>query len=170
VAESSWTIESLDKRHDRAAFSCGDISLEEYLKKYASQNERLNVSRHYVALAFGTTSVVGYYSLSAGSVEWAMLPNESRRRLPKYPVPVAHFGRLAVDKAMQGQGLGEFLLLDALARISRLTNEIGIQAVEIVATTEQARRFYEKYGFLSLLDDPLHLYLSITTVRKLGLV
>lgn len=170
MAEStSWTIESLDKRHIRTAFSCGDISLDEYLKKYASQNERLNVSRHYVALEAGMTSVVGYYSLSAGSVEWETLPNETRKKLPKYPVPVAHLGRLAVDRSMQGRGLGEYLLLDALARISRLTNEIGIQAIEVVAATEQACRFYEKYGFLSLLDDPLHLFLSITTIRKLGL-
>lgn len=169
VAESqTWTIEPLNKRHDRSRFSCGDGSLDEYLKKYASQNERLNVSRHYIALNPGNASVLGYYSLSAGSVAWDNLPHDTRKKLPKYPIPVAHLGRLGVDKSAQGKGLGEFLLLDALARVARLTDEIAIQAIEVVASSEQARRFYQKYGFLSLLDDPQHLYLAVATLRKLG--
>jgi GNAT superfamily N-acetyltransferase len=70
---------------------------------------------------------------------------------------------------MQGRGLGEFLLLDALARVLRVTNELAIQAVELVAATETAKRFYERYGFLSLVDDERHLYVSVATLRKLGI-
>ncbi|MEX2171853.1 MAG: GNAT family N-acetyltransferase [Pirellulales bacterium] len=169
MAESPiWKIERLDKRHDRKSFNCGDALLNDYLKKFAGQNERVSVSRHYVAVPADSNSILGYYSLSAGSVHWGYLPDEQRMRLPKYPVPVAHLGRLAVDKSTQGQGLGEFLLLDALARVARLTNEIGIQAVEVVAASENARQFYEKYGFLSLLDDQLHLYAAVGTLRNLG--
>ena len=169
VAESPfWPIESLAKRHNRASFSCGELPLDEYLKKYAIQNERLHVSRHYVAVSPETNFILGYYSLSASSVEWETLPVDARKKLPKYPVPVAHLGRLAVDQTAQGKGLGEFLLLDALARVVRLTDEIGIQAVEVVAVSENARRFYETYGFRSLLDDQLHLYVAVATVRKLG--
>ena len=131
-----WTIERLAKRHDRADFSCGDESFDSYLKKYAGQNERLNVSRHYVAVTLDSAAVLGYYSLSASSVAWDTLPDEARKKLPKYPVPVAHLGRLAVNQSMQSQGLGEFLLVDALARTVRVTHEIAIQAVEVVAATE----------------------------------
>jgi GNAT superfamily N-acetyltransferase len=170
VAEPhSWTVERLAKRHNRADFSCGDESLDSYHKKYASQNERLNVSRHYVAVDAESAVVRGYYTLSAGSVGWDTLPDDARKKLPKYPVPVAHLGRLAVDRSMQGRGLGEFLLLDALARVLRVTNELAIQAVELVAATETAIRFYERYGFLSLVDDERHLYVSVTTLRKLGI-
>jgi len=162
-------IERLSKRHDRSKFSCGEVVLDAYLKKYAGQNERLNVARHYVAVRTESPVVLGYYSLSAGSVEWEVLPTEAGKRLPKYPVPVAHLGRLAVDKTVQGQHLGEFLLLDALGRVVRLTEQIAIQAVEVVAATAPAKRFYEKYGFLSLLDDPLHLYVAVATLRNLGI-
>ena len=165
----SWNVERLAKRHNRAHFSCGDESLDSYLKKYAGQNERLNVSRHYVAVEPDSAAVLGYYSLSASSVAWDTLPGDARKKLPKYPVPVAHLGRLAVDQSMQGRGLGEFLMVNALARIVRVANEIGIQAVEIVAATERAKRFYERYGFLSLLDDERHLYVAVATLRKLGI-
>ena len=69
---------------------------------------------------------------------------------------------------MQGRGLGEFLLMDALARVVRVASEIAIQAVELVAATEHAKRFYERYGFLSLLDDERHLYVAVATLRRLG--
>jgi ribosomal protein S18 acetylase RimI-like enzyme len=84
-------------------------------------------------------------------------------------VPVAHLGRLAVDRSAQGQGLGEHLLLDALWRIGRVERELGIHAVEVVAIDERARRFYVKYGFTELRDDPHHLFMAMKTVRKLGL-
>jgi ribosomal protein S18 acetylase RimI-like enzyme len=170
VAEPrSWIIERLSKKHSRTHFSCGDADLDSYLKKYAGQNERLNISRHYVAVASSTSSILGYYTLSAGGVAWTTLPDDFRRKLPKYPVPVAHLGRLAVDETLQGQGMGEFLLVDALARVIRVANEIAIHAVEVIAATEQAKRFYEKYGFLSLIDDPRHMYLALATARKLGI-
>jgi ribosomal protein S18 acetylase RimI-like enzyme len=122
-----------------------------------------------VAVRAESAAILGYYSLSAGSVAWDTLPDDARKKLPKYPVPIAHLGRLAVDKTAQRQRLGEFLLLDALSRVVRLTEQIGIQAVELVAATDSAKRFYEKYGFLSLLDDAQHLYVAVTTLHKLGL-
>ena len=164
-----WTIERLARRHDRSKFLCGDPELDSYLKKYAGQNERLNVSRHYVALEPGSAIARGYYTLSAGSIAWHILPDSSRKKLPKYPVPVAHLGRLAVDQSAQGRGLGETLLMDAFARVLRVADEIGIQAVELVAATERARQFYRNYGFLSLSDDECHLYVALATVRNLGL-
>ncbi len=166
----SWLIEELGPDHDRSAFSCGRASLDEFLKQYAGQNQKTGVSRTFVALQPGEKLVCGYYSLAAGSVNLEALTDEQRKRLPKYPVPVAHLGRLAVDKSVQGQGLGSFLLLDALCRIDRVDRSIGIHAVEVVAIDDAAKRFYLKYGFTELRDDPHHLFISLKMIRKLGLV
>lgn len=167
----SWIIEKLDKWHDRAAFVCGVPELDEYLRRFAGQNERSGLSQHFVAVASaGDARILGYYALSAGSVAFELVPEELKNRLPRYPIPVAHIGRLAVDRSMQGRGLGEELLIDALARIARVGDEVGIHAVEVVAINDSARRFYLKYGFTPLYDDEQHLYLSMSVVRKLGLV
>jgi GNAT superfamily N-acetyltransferase len=84
-------------------------------------------------------------------------------------MPVVLIGRLAVDLSSQGQGLGEFLLIDALRRAEYLASRIGIRAVEVEAINDVARRFYEKYGFLSLKDDPRQLLLPMQVIRKLRL-
>ncbi|MGQ0629191.1 MAG: GNAT family N-acetyltransferase [Phycisphaerales bacterium] len=123
-AESiDWLIEELAPDHDRSAFSCGHESLDSFLKQYAGQNQKTGVSRTFIALHPGERVVRGYYSLAAGSVRLEDLTDEQRKRLPKYPVPVAHLGRLAVDKSAQGQRLGSYLLLDALCRVERLPEQ-----------------------------------------------
>lgn len=165
-----WSIEELGSDHDRAAFSCGHESLDVFLRQFASQNQRTGVSRTFVAVKPSDRSVRGYYSLAAGSVQFQTLAEDQRKRLPKYPVPVAHLGRLAVDKGAQGQGLGSHLLVDALWRVSRAERDLGIHAIEVVAIDDAAKHFYLKYGFTELADDPHHLFISMKTVRKLGLV
>ena len=168
--DQDWLIEELSADHDRSAFSCGHDSLDDFLKKFASQNHKTGVSKTYVAVRVGEPRVCGYYSISAGAVHFAEIPEELRKRLPKYPVPVAHLGRLAVDTAAQGQRLGELLLMDALAKIVGAADSIGIHAVEVVAIDQTAKRFYLKYDFTALPDDPHHLYIPIKTLRKLRLV
>ena len=163
-------IEELNADHDRSAFSCGRPSLDEFIKQYAGQNQKTGVSRTFVAFKPGDKVVRGYYALSAGAVAFANLPEEQRKRLPRYPVPVAHLGRLAVDQSAQGRGLGSFLLIDALRRIQIAADSIGIHAIEVVAIDDSAKRFYLKYDFVELHDDPNHLYISLKTVRKLGLL
>ncbi|MEO6363445.1 MAG: GNAT family N-acetyltransferase [Caldimonas sp.] len=164
-----WAIEELGSDHDRAAFSCGHESLDNFLKQFASQNQKTGVSRTFVALTPGERIVRGYYSLAAGSVRVTDLNEEQRKRLPRYPVPVAHLGRLAVDQSVQGQGLGSYLLIDALCRVDRADRELGIHAVEVVAIDAAALGFYLKYGFTRLRDDPQHLFMPLQTVRKFGL-
>ncbi len=168
-SDQDWQIEALSADHDRSAFFCGHESLDDFLKRFAGQNQKLGVSKTYVAIRSGNQAVRGYYSISAGAVQFTDVPEKLRNRLPKYPVPVAHLGRLAVDAGAQGHGLGELLLLDALARIVSAAESIGIHAVEVVAIDENAKRFYSRYGFTELLDDPQHLYISIKMLRKAGL-
>jgi ribosomal protein S18 acetylase RimI-like enzyme len=162
----SWQIVPLDRSHQRDAFDCGEPSLNDYLCRYARQNDAKGVSRTFVLLEEGSPIILGYYTLSAGSVAFTTLPDDYSR-LPKYPVPTAHIGRLAVDRTRQGQRLGELLLVDALKRIRQTSRQIGIHAVTVHALHEKAKAFYEKFGFIPLKDDALHLFLPLATIENL---
>nr|WP_291514187.1 GNAT family N-acetyltransferase [Abyssibacter sp.] len=118
----------------------------------------------YVLCDEGHNQVLGYYTLSAFSVELTDLPHDLTRKLPKYPlVPSMLIGRLAVDQRCHGEGFGAYLLADALKRILNLANEIGIAFVIVDAKNDQAHRFYQRFGFASCLDAPQRLYLPIAT-------
>jgi len=163
---SRWRIEPLAQCHSREAFDCGVESLNVFLRAHAGQNARKDISRTYVAASEGSDEVVGYYTISSSSVDFAKVPNDLAKRLPKYPVPTALLGRLAVDIRFQGQGLGRLLLVDALKRIRALADQIGIHAVAVHALDELARSFYVAHGFSPLLDDAHHLFLPMATIRQ----
>lgn len=165
--EFPWIVEALGPLHDRDPFDCGVPALDEFLRKFARQNEELNLSRTYVARRPDDPRVLGYFSLSAGQVNGADLPPEEARRFPRYPVPVVRLARLAVDRTVQGQRLGYGLLVRALEKAYRVSLEIGAFAVEVQATHESARQFYLRSGFKELHDDRLHLFISMKIVRKL---
>jgi GNAT superfamily N-acetyltransferase len=160
-----YLTQPLTKQHDRKEFDCGETSLNDFLRQFARQNNEKGLGRTFVAVLPQSSRVYGYYTLASGMVRYETAP----KKLPRYPVPVALLGRLAVDKVAKGQGLGEFLLLDALRRAAGLAEQIGIYAVEVDALNEQARAFYLKYGFLELLDDRQRLFLPIETIQKLEL-
>ena len=163
----AYTIQRLTRQHECGDFDCGAGDLNVFLRKYARQNARKGISQTFVSVLPNDRRVLGYYSLSCGSVSFENLPKDAPGNLPAYPVPVAHLGRLAVDRQWQGRGLGEHLLLDALARSANVANEMGVHAVEVRALDEDARAFYLKYQFTSLVDDKLHLYLPMKLIRKL---
>ena len=158
-------IERLKTDHDRQAFDCGEPSLNDYLRRFARQNDEKGLGRTFVAVEPGSMDILGYYTLSSGGVRFDAVPV----KLPRYPVPVAHLARLAVDLKHRGKRIGETLLIDALARAARASDQLGIHAVEVIALDEAAKAFYLKYGFTPLLDVPLHLYLPMKTIRKLNL-
>jgi ribosomal protein S18 acetylase RimI-like enzyme len=164
---NTWRIERLDNRHQRDGFDCGEESLNVFLRVHAGQNARKDISRTYVAVPEESNIVAGYYTLSSGSVTFTDLPEELAKRLPGYPVPTAHLGRLAVGRQFQGRGLGGILLVDALKRVRDLADRIGIHAVTVHALNARAKSFYEAYGFLALRDDVFHLFLPMATIRKL---
>lgn len=162
---AEWTVEPFGKHHDRAAFSCGRPPLDEFLRVRVSQYEKRRLGKTFVAVPPGKPRVIGYYTLAAGAVAFERLPSDAARKLPQHPVPVVLLARLAVDQSFQGQGLGEGLLLDALQRSLALATDLGIHAVEVDAL-DAAAAFYRKYGFIALLDDPLHLYLPMATAEQ----
>lgn len=115
----------------------------------------------------GSDVVVGYYTLSSFTVVLQDLPEELARRLPRYPnVPATLLGRLAVAESRQGEGLGETLLVDALERAAAVSEEVASAAVVVDAADEDAARFYERFGFLSLPRRPARLFLPMATVRR----
>ncbi len=158
-----FIIEPLTASHSREAFDCGEESLNNFLKRFARQNNEKGLGRTYVAVKVGEPRIYGYYTISSGALSFDTIPE----KLPRYPIPVVHLGRLAVDEVAKGQRLGKALLADALKRAVSIADQLGIYAVEVYALTENAREFYLKFGFAALLDDRLHLYLTIKKIRKL---
>lgn len=164
----TFAIEHLTKDHDRALFDCGELSLNNYLQRLALQNDTRRLGRTFVAVEQGQKRVLGYYTLASGRVDFQAVP-DSKKLPPNLPVPVVLLGRLAVDLSTQGTGLGSTLLLHALWRCQQLGEYTGVYAVEVDALHERAKAFYEKFGFVALLDNPLHLYLPMKTIEALGL-
>ncbi len=162
---AEWKIERLTRSHERAAFTCGKPSLDDFLRTLVTQYEKRTLGRTYVAVRAGEPRVLGYYTLASGSLPFQNLPAPAARKLPRHPVPVILLARLAVDQSVQGQGLGESLLLDALERCQQISEGLGSHAVEVDAIDDPAKAFYRKYGFVSLQDTELHLYLPLATIR-----
>ena len=159
-----WQIERLNRSHERGAFDCGRASLNDFIRARVSQYEKRNLGRTCVAVRPGERHVWGYYTLAAGSIPFDFLPPAFAKRLPKHPLPVIHFGRLAVDQSVRGQGLGRTLLIHALRRCQRVAEEVGICGVELSAIDDDAKAFYIKYRFEPLRDSDLHLFLPLDLI------
>lgn len=158
-------VEPLTSSHDRSAFDSGVEPLDRYLRTQAGQDARKNMAAPFV-LVLPDRTVAGYYTLSSTSVQLGELPEQTVRKLPRYPlIPATLLGRLAVDRRQQGKGYGRFLLADALYRAAR--NEIASFAVIVDAKDDNARRFYERESFLPFPDQPMKLFRPMADIRKL---
>jgi predicted N-acetyltransferase YhbS len=161
-----WRIERLDHGHVREAFNCGKPSLNDFLHSLVSQYERRDLGRTYVALQEGEERVLGYYTLASGAIAAESLPAKQAKKLPRHAVPVVLLARLAVDQSIHGKGLGGFLLRDALIRSLDLSEQLGIHAVVVDALDDEAKAFYDRFGFLPLTDDEMRLFLPLSTIRS----
>lgn len=161
-----YEINPLEKRHDRNAFSCGVEALDDYLKRQSGQDARRKVAMPFVAEERETAALHGFYTLSTASVLLDLLPEDLASKMPRYPtVPAVRLGRLAVHLDAQSQGLGAYLLMDAMARSLRI--EAGWAAFLVDAKDLSARKFYSRFGFQFLADDPNHLFLIRRTIEPL---
>jgi GNAT superfamily N-acetyltransferase len=149
--------------HDLSQFASGRPILDDWLRQRAARNESAGASRTYV-VAEGAR-VVGYYALSTGAVEPRRAPGKVRRNMPD-PIPVMVMGRLAVDRAWQGRGLGRALLKDAILRTLMAAEIAGLRALLVHALDAEAARFYRANGFLVSPIDPLVLLLPLGTARQ----
>ncbi len=148
----------------RDDFDCGEQALNDFLRRYARQQQERDFSRTYVVLAADNITVRAFVSISMGQVGTASFPDGLN--LPRYPVPVLRIGRLAVDRRAQGQNLGRDLMRFALNLSLELAGRVGLHAVVVDAKNESARSFYERLGFLAFKDAPLSLFLPIATLRR----
>lgn len=158
------TLEKLRQEHELDAFDCGQEELTRYLKRQAWASHQANSAQTYVLA--GGLIVRGYYSLAAGAVMHEAASERVRKGQARHPIPVILLARLAVDRALQGQGVGAALLKDALLRTARAADTIGARALLVHAKGERARRFYEHYGFEPSQSDPLHLFLVMKDLKR----
>jgi GNAT superfamily N-acetyltransferase len=158
-------IEKLHRRHAVDTFDCSNQDLNRFLQKYALLNQSSGASTTYVGLADQT--VIGYYSLAVGSVEYERAPERVTKGLAHHPLPVMLLARLAVDQQWQNKGVGAGLLKDAMLRTLQAADIVGIRALVVHAKDHTATLFYQHFDFIASPSDPLHLLILLKDVRKI---
>jgi GNAT superfamily N-acetyltransferase len=162
-----WQDVPLSRDHDRKSFDCGEPALNDYLARYARQNHESGGAKTFVAIDARTpAAVLGYYTLSPASIDYARTPDVARRGLGRYEVPVYRLGRIAIASSVQGRGLGSGLLLAAGRRCLAVAAEVGGVALLIDAKGEMAAKWYESFGAVRLADAPLTLVLTLKTIAQ----
>jgi hypothetical protein len=163
-----YRVEALGRQHDRLGFSCGSDTLDQYLKTQAGQDARKRVAAPFVLCEGESYAVLGYYTLSAISVDIGAWPENVAKKLPRYPVvPATLMGRLAIDKRLQAQGAGEYLLMNALHRSLQASRQVAAVAVIVDAKDEDAVAFYRHYEFVPFKDQPARMFLPVGIIEKL---
>jgi GNAT superfamily N-acetyltransferase len=152
--------ETLNPAHHLSEFDCGEVSLNEWLKRRALTNHLSGASRVFV-VADELSSVFGYYALAAGAISHLDSTASTRRNMPD-PIPVMVLGRLAVDQRAQGIKLGASLLQDAVSRAVSVSQNAGVRALLVHALNLQAKAFYEHYGFQASPTNQMTLMLRLT--------
>lgn len=164
MSGAPFLLAPLDVAHDRSTFRSDSEPLNRYLREQVTQDIRRRVAACFVALT-DEQRIAGYYTLASASLLLTDLPATTGKQLPRYPtVPAIRMGRLAVDQAFKGQGLGSALLADALDRAVR--SEIAAFAWVVDAKDAAAATFYQHHGFIALPEAPLTLFLPLASVRR----
>ena len=165
---TEYRVEPVGKQHDRSTFSCGVEPLDRYLREQAGQDARKRVAAPFVLCASKSSAILGYYTLSALSVDVGAWPEDVAKKLPKYPLaPATLIGRLAVDARLRGKGAAEHLLMDALRRAVDASREVASVAVVVDAKDDVSVSFYERYGFISFADQRRRLFLPMAVIAQM---
>ncbi len=159
-------IETLTSKHNRDGFDCGVPSLNDFLARYASQYEKRNLARTYVLLDEQGVKVLGYYTLTSTQIEFASLPADHTKQLPRHPIPAVLLARLAVDLSAKRHGFGKLLLRDCFNRCLLLSEQLGIHSLVVDAINDEAALFYRSFGFNRFLEQPNKLFLPMEVLRK----
>lgn len=169
---SSYVTTPIEPSDTKTAFSCGKRALDDYFARHAAGNDATGIGRAYVLRRrpgddVGLPLVLGFYTLSMAVADSASVSGVLKKKLPKFPMPVALVGRLAVHQEAQGRRLGEKLLLDAMRRVVDAANIVGCTGIIVDAKDEDAERFYAKYDFATVTTDgwPRRMFLPIGTAR-----
>ncbi len=161
-----WHEEPISKTQDRESFDCGDIALNDYLRRHARKSHVQGGAKTFLAISdAGSNTILGFYSVSPASIAYERTPELVKRGLARHDVPVFRLARLAVDQSVQGCGLGGQLLLAAGRRCLMAASQVGGVALLIDAKNTRAAQWYTGYGAVSLLDAPLSLLLPFKTIH-----
>lgn len=165
MADKQLSIVMLASHHDRRAFDCGQNDLNRYLQQVASQHQKKQVSRTWVAVHPSEPErILGFYTTTLAEISTEYLNPKDAKKLPKSALPVARLSRLAVDQQYQGQHIGQRLLIDAIVRTARLLEDFAVVAMVVDAKDDGAARYYQHFGFIPWQDDPLKLYMPVQTL------
>ena len=159
-------IETLTRDHNRTAFDCGNDELNRYLRNTARQHVEKGISRTFVLVEDSNPSdILGFFTLASCEILVEKMP---RKYAKKYPAraPAAKLARLAVKKNLQRKRLGTQMMVNAIERILRVSEHLGIVGFFVDAKNKEARSFYGQFGFIALPDNPLELFLPLSTLRK----
>ncbi len=160
------SIETLNRGHDRSGFDCGNEALNQYLRNIAQQHLNKGMSRTFVVVDGDTpTEILGFFTLASCEIFVDKLP---RKYAKKYPsrVPAAKLARLAVARKRQKQGLGTRMMINAIERVISVSQNLGIIGFFVDAKDNEAKEYYEQFGFIPLPDNPLELFLPLATLRN----
>ncbi len=139
-------IRALRRSDDRSTFQSGDEALDRFFHRYAAQNQfRHHLGVTYVAIEAGR--ILGFTTVAPRHIEVENLPERTRKKLPRYPVPVLGLARLAIDKSAQAMGIGRNLLRFVNLLAAKLADEVGCAGV-VVDAKPGAMEFYAQYGFI----------------------
>jgi len=160
-----FQVVALDSSYDRTAFNSGSEPLDNYFQKQVTQDIKRRVTACFIAVT-NEKRIAGFYTLASSSMLLSDLPQETLKKLPRYPsVPAIRMGRLAVDNNFKGQGIGGTLLINALLRSAK--SEIAAYALVVDAKDEIAAAFYKHHGFIAFPNSPLVLFIPLATISKI---
>ena len=148
-------IEKLSKHHKRENFDCGNQFLNDFLKKYAYQNQ----TRYFVGVTYVAhfnNQVIGYITLSASSIKKVLLD----KKKPYEDLPILRIGRLAIDKKYQRKGIGKQLLKFGIQKAIEMKNNYGCIGI-VVDAKEKALNFYKQFGFVKINALESHYTISM---------
>ena len=158
-------VEKLRRDHAVESFDCGRQQLNQYLMRYAWQNQQAGAAQTYVGVA--GDAIIGFHTLAAGQVTYDDAPERSTKGLARHPVPIILLARLAVDRRWQNQGVGKALLRDAMQRTLQAADIAGVRAIAVHAKDAEAKRFYQHFDFVPSPTDPMHLFVLLKELRRL---
>lgn len=158
------SIKNIQQKSQLKKFNCDIDALNEFLSRYALKNDQLGIGKTFVALD-NQEKIAGYFTLATAQVVYQEIPDEYRGKLPKYPIPALRIARLAVNKELQGKGIGRWLLAQAFIKIVQVADITGIYFI-IVDAKKTSKAFYEHYGFHKFNDEELTYFILVDTVRK----
>ncbi len=161
-------IELLAKSHDRDGFDCGSEPLNLFLKQTARQHAERGISRTFVLVdedAAAPKPILGYFSLNICQIKSESLTPGEAKKLPR-DVSGVRLGRLAVAKACQRQGIGKTLLVAAMGKFIEIFNTAGGIGLFVDAKDQDAKRYYEQFGFVPMPSNELELFLPAKTIHE----